>query len=122
MSDFKDKISKQVEIIDSAISSQEEKKIVMNAIQELIRDFTIRLVQLSERINEQDEKITDLFDLVGNLESNVFDEDNDTIFGTCPYCGEEIPLFIKDNDFADVECPSCHNIIEINNDDYDSKE
>ena len=118
MSDFKDKITKQVEIIDSVISNEQEKKTVMGAIQELIKDFTIRLVQMSERLNEQDEKITELYDLVTNIETNVFgDDEEDTAFGTCPYCGEEIPLTIKDENFADIECPLCHNIIEINIDD-----
>ncbi len=117
MSDFKDKITKQVEIIDSAISNEDEKKKVLGAIQELIKDFTIRLVQMSERLNEQDERITDLYDIVSNLESNVFDEEEDTPYGTCPYCGEEIPLTIKDENYADIECPFCHNIIEINIDD-----
>ena len=120
MSEFKDKIIKQVETINNAISDDDERKIVLNSIQELIQDFTTHIVQLSERQNEVDEKITELYDLVSNIESNVYGE-NDEVFGTCPYCGEEIPLLVKDNDFADIECPACHNMIEINIDDLGLK-
>ncbi|MBR3280444.1 MAG: hypothetical protein IKI57_01180 [Clostridia bacterium] len=114
MSSFKDKITKQVEIINDTISNDDERAIVLNCIQSMIQDFTTHVIQLTERQNEVDQKLTDVYDILTNIESTINDEENDEeLFGTCPYCGDEIPLILKDGEFADIECPSCHNTIEM---------
>ena len=113
LSNFKDRITKQVEIINNTISDDNERAIVLNCIQDMIQDFTTHVVQLTERQNEIDGKLSDVYDILTNIESTISDEENDEIFGTCPYCGEEIPLILKDGDFADIECPNCHNTIEM---------
>ena len=112
MSSFKDKITKQVEIINDTISNDEERAIVLNCIQDMIQDFTTHVVQLSEHQNEIDEKLSNVYDILTNIENSIGD-DNEDLYGTCPYCGEEIPLILKDGEFADMECPNCHNMIEM---------
>ena len=113
MSSFKDKIARQVETINNTISNDEERVKVLGCIQELIQEFTMHVVQLTERQNEIDEKLTDVFDILTNIESTIGEDDSDNLFGNCPYCGEEIPLILKDGNFADIECPNCHNTIEM---------
>ncbi len=113
MSSFKDRITKQVAMINNTISNDDERVKVLGCIQELIQEFTTHVVQLTERQNEIDEKLTDVFDILTNIESTIGDEDADNLFGNCPYCGEEIPLILKNGNFADIECPNCHNTIEM---------
>ena len=113
MSEFKDKISKQVEMINNSISNDDERIKVLSCIQSLIQDFSTYVVQLTERQNELDEKLTDVFDILTNIESEIGETNSDEIFGNCPYCGEEIPLVFKNGDFSDIECPNCHNTIEL---------
>lgn len=113
MSELRDKVSKHVEKINDTISNVDEKSVVLGEIQEIVKDFTTYVVQLSARQNEIEEKLTDIFDILTNIEQDIFDGSADDLYGHCPYCGEEIPLTIKDGDFADIECPNCHNLIEM---------
>ena len=110
MSELKDNITKQVERINNAISDDKERAEVMNAIQELIREFAIHMVRLTERQNELDEKITNIYDILTDIESTI--SDNEDMYDFCPYCGEEIFVAPKENS-NEFECPHCHNIIEI---------
>ena len=119
MSDFKDRITKQVETINNTISNEKEKSKVLNVIQEMLQDFTSHVITLSERQNELEEKIADLLDMYEELGNDFSSEDT---FENCPYCGEEIPIVTKDDEVLDIVCPNCHNIIEMEMVDQDSSE
>ena len=110
MSDFKDRITKQVETINNTISNEDEKARVLGVIQEMLHDFTSHVIALSERQNELEDKISDLLDMYEELGNDFSAEDT---FENCPYCGEEIPVVTKDDQVFDIVCPNCHNIIEM---------
>ena len=113
MSEFKDKITKQVEIIDATIKDEKEKTIVMNAIQELIKEFTTHLVRVSEFQNELEEQIVDLQESVVDIQNQMGEDGfNEESYGTCPYCGEEI-FIDREEGSSKFVCPVCHNTIEI---------
>ena len=113
MSELKDKLTKEVEEIDKAISNPEEKTKVMSVIQEMIGDFTKHVVRLTERQNEMDEKVTEIYEMLVDIESELVDGFANDMQAECPYCGEMIPLEFKDGEFSDFECPKCHNLIEM---------
>ena len=118
MSEFKDKITKQVEIIDDTIKNEAEKAVVMNSIQELIKEFTTHLVNISEYQNELEEQIVDLQESVVDIQNRLGNDesfsscDDEEEYGVCPYCGEEIFIDREGNKNQCV-CPFCHNTIEI---------
>ena len=113
MSEFKDRITKQVEIIDSAIKDDDEKAIVMNSLQEIIKEFTTHLVRVSEFQNELEEQIVDLQESIVDIQNQMGDDGfNEDLYGTCPYCGEEIYIDREEGSSKCI-CPVCHNTIEI---------
>lgn len=114
MSSLKDNVTKQVEIIDKAISNEDEKLVVMHAIQNMIQEFIHHIVELTEGQNELDEKVTEIYEKILDIESTIYDDGDslDDMMDTCPYCGEDI-IVIKKEGSNEFECPRCHNIIEI---------
>ena len=111
---LKKRLTKQVEIINSTISNDEERQKVMLVIQDMIKEFTTSLVQLDERVNQIEENMNQVYDVMNQIE-NVFEdykEDGEAV-AVCPYCGEEIPIFKDFKDGEELVCPSCHNIIEV---------
>lgn len=113
MSELKDKLTKEVEEIDKTISNTDEKAKVLNIIQEMIGDFTKHVVTLSARQDEIDEKVTEVYEMLLDIESELVEGLAEEIQAECPYCGEIIPLEFKDGEFSDFECPKCHNLIEM---------
>ena len=113
MSELKDKLTKEVSEIDKTISNPEERTKVMGIIQEMIENFTRHVVNLTERQNEIDEKVAEIYEILLDIESELVQGFADDLQAECPYCGEEIPLEFKDGEFVDFECPKCHNLIEM---------
>ena len=113
MSDLKDKLVKEVNTINEAISDEKEKKVVMDAVQNLINVFTEHVVKLSERQSEAEARIEEILDTLSSIEDELIENFADDLQITCPYCGEEVPLKFPDDESADFECPNCHNTIEL---------
>lgn len=115
MSELKDKLTKEVEEIDKTISNPEEKAKVLKVIQEMISDFTKHVINLTERQNETEEKVTEIYDVLADLEEELVRGWQEDLQGECPYCGEIIPFDFEneDGELCDFECPKCHNVIEI---------
>lgn len=113
MSELKDKLTKEVSEIDEAISNPEERAKVMSIIQEMIGEFTSHIVRLTERQNETDEKVTEIYDMLADIEAELVESFAEDLQAECPYCGEIIPLELENGEFTDFECPKCHNMIEM---------
>jgi len=115
MSELKDKLTKEVEEIEQTISNPEEKAKVLKAIQEMIGDFTKHIITLTERQNEIEEKVTEIYDVLTDLEEELVRGWQEDLQGECPYCGEIIPFEFEneEGEYCDFECPKCHNVIEI---------
>lgn len=113
MSEFKDKLTKKVEKIDKTISNPEEKTKVLNIIQEMIEDFTKHVVFLTERQDELEERVDEVYDVLSDIESELLNALTEDMQAECPYCGEIIPLEFENGEFVDFECPKCHNVIEM---------
>lgn len=113
MSELKDKLTKEVMEIDKAISNPDEKTKVLGVIQEMIGDFTKHIVTLTERQNEIEEKVTEIYEMLSDIENELVEGLAEDLQAECPYCGEIIPLEFKDGEFLDFECPKCHNMIEM---------
>ena len=114
MSELKDKLTKEVSEIDNTISNPEEKTKVLSIIQEMIGDFTKHIVTLTERQNEMEERLGEIYEMLSDIEAELIQNLSETLQAECPYCGELIPLELNDEgDIPDFECPICHNLIEM---------
>jgi len=114
MSEFKDKINKQIKKIDKSISNEDEKLKVMKSIEEIISIFTSYVVFINERQAEIEERIDEVYDILTNIEDGMFDLEDSFSDAICPYCGENIPIYTKSNE-EEFECPNCHHTIEFEN-------
>ena len=111
----RDNLIKQIEIIDQAIKDDEEKKVVLCALKEIIKEFTSHLLQIQHNQEGMNNRLRDVEDIVADLQEYVYDDSfKEELFGVCPYCGEEIPVIFKDDsEGMEIECPNCHNLIEV---------
>ena len=113
MSRLRKKLIKEVSEIDKTITNEAEKTKVMDIIQEMIKDFTEYIVELTERQNELEAEVSEIYDVLTNIEDVLADAIMARGEANCPYCGELIPVEFKDEEDTEFECPNCHNVIEL---------
>lgn len=107
------------------IKNPEDKEFVMNKFQELsmmFMDIIDRLtyvtdLKVKEVENQQkqiDEKMTKLQKAVDGIENDIYEDDETYEFEIiCPYCNHEFVTDISSDVNTEVECPECHNMIEL---------
>lgn len=110
--------------IEERITNKEE----LNFIKEQIADISMlyinelnKVMDLSERRVNQvvenqralEKKLNEVESALSNMEKELFVNEEDYDFEiVCPYCNHE---FMSDigSDIKEVECPECHNTIEL---------
>lgn len=119
MSEFKDKILREVEKIDKAVSNDDDRKAVMKSIETLIQDFTAHLVHVAETQDSIQEQISEMQEAILDLQGQINEEDEINFDNLkCPYCSEVVPQWLFSDNTKEIECPNCHKIIEI---DFDGE-
>ena len=80
--------------------------------------------KLQKRIADLESKLEKVETIVEDIERDIYldeeiEEQGDTI--SCPYCDYEVPIYY-DETLKEVECPECHNTIELDwNGDLDDE-
>lgn len=113
MSNLKDKLAKQVKKIDNTITNQSEKETVLEAVQNMINIFAEQVINVSERQQEIEEKIEDVYEVLTTIEEEMIATFGSELEGECPYCGETIQFTLPEDDGNEIECPYCNNSIEL---------
>ncbi|MBO5478681.1 MAG: hypothetical protein J6A04_03075 [Clostridia bacterium] len=124
MSSLKAEFNKIIAKIEERITDQEE----LNFIKQQIADISMlymneldKVMDISERRVNQvvenqrilEKKQLEIETALNNMEKELFVGEEDYDFEiVCPYCNYE---FVSDigSDIKEVECPECHNIIEL---------
>lgn len=114
--------------IESKISNKEEKDYVM----EKVRELSYMYLELIDRITELDSKrleklednqdallatVSTLKESVDLIKSDIYEEDGYDFEIVCPYCNHEFVADVESELKEEIECPECHNIIELDWDD-----
>ena len=114
--------------IENKISNKEEKDYVL----EKVRELTCIYMDLIDRITEMDAKRIDMLEenqekllnavstikeTVDLIKSDIYEEDGYDFEIVCPYCDYEFTADVESELKEEVECPKCHNIIELDWDD-----
>lgn len=125
MSELSNRYQQIMMDLQANIKNEEDKKFVMNKFQELsmmFMDVIDRLTYLTDlRIKEVesqqkaiDERMTKIQKAVDGIESDIYEDDEIYDFEiVCPYCNHEFVTDISSDINTEVECPECHNIIEL---------
>ena len=128
MSKLSEEYLKILTDIEKHISNEEEKKYVLKKVADLsalYMDIVDRITGMSERRMNQIEKHQDelekkfskVNESVGLIKKDIY-EDSDYDFEiVCPYCNHEFVADVEDELKEEIECPKCHNIIELDWDD-----
>ena len=125
MSDMKNQYKKILEELENNIKDQKDLIFVKEKFMDLTLIFmdiidrlTIltdtKIKEIEEKQQAIDNKIKAVKSMVDEIEGDIYeDEDNYEFEIVCPYCNHEFVTDINSEMNAEVECPECHNIIEL---------
>lgn len=119
MSELSNRYAQIIKDLQNNIKDQEDKEFVISKIQELSMmfiDIIDRLTSLSDlkikeveaKQKEINEKMLKIQKVVDEIESDIYEFEI-----ICPYCNHEFTTEISSEISTDVECPECHNTIEL---------
>ena len=116
--------------IEKSISDEKEREIVLKKVSELsfmYMDVIDRISNVnSERMDDiekhqdkLDEKIGKVKDTVDLIKKDIYEDEDYDFEIVCPYCNHEFVADIEDELKEEIECPECHNKIEL---DWDGED
>lgn len=125
MSEINDKYKQIMEDIENSIKDQQTLDLVKNKISELsllFIDMLDRVTRLTDtkiqNIENKQKEIIERVNLVQNsvenIENDIYEDDENFEFEiVCPYCNYEFIADIEDENKDEIQCPECHNTIEL---------
>ena len=124
MSELQDKFKKIVGNIEEKIQDKEQLEFVKEQIATLTILFldqldkvvdlsTNRMEELVENQRKLNDRVIHVEQLMSNIEKDIYLEDNCDFEIICPYCNHEFVADFSVEVKEEVECPECHNIIEL---------
>lgn len=130
MSKLSEEYLKIIKDIEKHISNEEEKKYVLNKVSELSSlyiDLIDRVTDIScTRLDEieayQDKleaKVTKVKQTLDLIKKDIYEDEDYDFEIVCPYCNHEFVADVEEELKEEIECPECHNIIEL---DWDGKD
>ena len=118
-----------LEDLNKNIKDEEERKYVVKKFSEMSALYldvidrisemgTKRVEELEDYQGKLEKKISKLADSVNLIKNDIYEEDSYDFEIVCPYCNHEFVADVESELREEVECPKCHNIIELDwNDD-----
>ena len=86
----------------------------IDIIDKLTSITNARLNEIEESQREIDNKISKVQSVVNNIENDIYADDENCEFEIiCPYCNYQFVTDIDSEINEEVECPECHNVIEL---------
>lgn len=125
MSDLRSRYQKIIKELDEHITDPEEKKFIIGKFQELSMVFMdiidrityitdVKVKEVEDKQKEIEGKLGAMQQVVDDIESDIYEEDGSYEFEIiCPYCNYEFVADISCDVNTEVECPECHNVIEL---------
>lgn len=136
MSEFDEKYNKIIEDIGKNIKDEKELQFVKEKMNELSAIFINmfnqvnnssekRITDLEKNQKGLEEKINKVEKFIEDMKKDIYDEYDEEDYEfeiICPYCNHIFTSEIKTEENEEIECPECHNIIELdwNLDDCES--
>lgn len=123
MSRLQEKFNAIIAKIEERITNQDELDFIKQQIADLsimYMDEINKIIDISEkRINQVyenqkilEKKMVEIERGMSTIEKELFIEDEYDFEIVCPYCNHEFLTDIS-SDKKEVECPECHNVIEL---------
>ena len=126
MSEINGKYKQIIEDIENNIQDKETLRFVKDKFEELsvlFIDMIDRITKLTDNkifeLEERQQQIINKVDsvqaIMDEIENDIYDEDyeNYEFEIVCPYCNFEFNADLEDESESEIQCPECHNIIEL---------
>lgn len=134
MSELSNRYQQIMKDLQTNIKDEEDKEFVITKFQELSMMFMdvidrltyltdLRIKEIETQQKEIDEKMTKIQKAVDGIENDIYEDSDAYEFEiTCPYCNHEFVTDINADINTEVECPECHNMIELDWNSEDDEE
>ncbi len=125
MSELSNRYQQIMKDLQANVKDGKDKEFVMNKFQELSMMFMdvidrlsyltdLKIKEVEEQQRKIDEKMMKIQKVVDDIESDIYEDDEVYEFEIiCPYCNHEFITNINSDINTEVECPECHNMIEL---------
>lgn len=125
MSDLNNKYKNIINEREEKIKNPEELEFVKGKFTELSVFFIdiidkltsmtdARLSEIEENQREIDNRILKVQNIVNNIEDDIYSDDENYEFEIiCPYCNYQFIADVDSEINEEIECPECHNVIEL---------
>ena len=124
MSKLSEEYLKILNDINEHISDEEEKKYVLKKVSELSALYmdiidritgvnSKRMEELEKYQDELEQKIDKVKGTVDLIKKDIYEDEDYDFEIVCPYCNHEFVADVEDELKEEIECPECHNIIEL---------
>ena len=128
MSDMSTEYKKIINEIENKISNVEEREFVKEKLSELSFSFMeiidrltkitdMRIKQIENEQENISKRIENVQSIIDNIESDIYEDDESNeeyeFEVICPYCNNEFSVDSVLAQKDEIECPECHNIIEL---------
>lgn len=94
----------------------------LDQLDRVVELSTTRLDELVENQRVLNEKIMKVEKSMGNIEKDIYLDDEYDFEIVCPYCNYEFVSDFTKEVKEEIECPECHNIIELDWNQEDTSE
>ena len=78
-----------------------------------IKQIEYQKFDLEKSQKEVQEKLAKMQTVLDNIEKDIYSEDGFDFEIICPYCNYEFTADIEDESKEEIQCPECHNAIEL---------
>lgn len=110
----KEKVSYLRGLIDGQNIKDEAQRKLYAAIVDALSSIAQELSAHAEAIDDIDDSIVDLYDIVDELDEDMFDDDDlDFLEARCPHCGETVFFDHEMLEEDELICPACNAEIDI---------
>ena len=124
MSKLSEEYLKILNDIDENISDEKEKQYVIKKVAELSSLYmdiidrvtnicSKRMEEIEKYQNELEERLDKVKGTVDLIKKDIYEDDEYDFEIVCPYCNHEFVADVEDELREEIECPECHNIIEL---------
>ena len=125
MSDLKNHYQAILTELENHFQNEDDQAFVLSKFQELSMMFMdvidrltyltdIRIKEVEEKQQEIDNRIETVKKAVDGIENDIYEDDEAYEFEiVCPYCNYEFTADIEDESKEEIQCPECHNAIEL---------
>lgn len=117
MSKLSEEYLKILKDIDKNISNEDEKQYVLKKVAELSSLYMDLVDRVSgfnlQRMDELERRLDKVKGTVDLIKKDIYEDEDYDFEIVCPYCNHEFVADVEDELKEEIECPECHNIIEL---------